>query len=396
MGSLRFDYDIIVHGGGLAGSSLALALGRAGWRVLSIEPNPPTPEPIQDPDQWQTRIYAFAPRPWGWLAGLQVFVPEQRFQPVTRMVVKGDAAGRIVFAADEVPLPYLAVIAEAETVRTALWTALHACATVDCVTEAAASLRACAVDWEGVTVEAHDGRNWRARLLVGAEGRRSWVRHVAGIRAEIHPYHHHAVVANFETEKGHDQTAFQWFREDGVLAYLPLPGNRVSIVWSTSPSHAEALLAMDAATLASTVAEAGERVLGRLSLCTPPQAFPLSLLRCERVVGKRTVVIGDAAHGIHPLSGHGINLGFNDAAELAALLGSAESGKDPGDPVLLARYERRRFEEPFLLQTVTDALAKGFAWDNPLLRWTRNCGMSLVDHLPFVKRRLVRYATLAQ
>ncbi|HNU20248.1 MAG TPA: FAD-dependent monooxygenase [Hydrogenophilus thermoluteolus] len=396
MGSLRFDYDIIVHGGGLAGSSLALALGRAGWRVLSIEPNPPTPEPIQDLDQWQARIYAFAPRPWGWLAGLQVSLPAHRFQPVTRIVVKGDAAGRIVFAADEVPLPYLAVIAEAETVRSALWTALQACATVDCVTEAAASLRACAVDWEGVTVEAHDGRNWRARLLVGAEGRRSWVRHVAGIRAEIHPYHHHAVVANFETEKGHDQTAFQWFREDGVLAYLPLPGNRVSIVWSTSPSHAEALLAMDAATLASTVAEAGERVLGRLSLRTPPQAFPLSLLRCERVVGKRTVVIGDAAHGIHPLSGHGINLGFNDAAELAALLGSPESGKDPGDPVLLARYERRRFEEPFLLQTVTDALAKGFAWDNPLLRWTRNCGMSLVDHLPFVKRRLVRYATLAQ
>ncbi|GAB6049588.1 UbiH/UbiF family hydroxylase [Hydrogenophilus islandicus] len=390
------DYDIVINGGGLAGSSLALALGNAGWRVLLIEPSPPPPSPPADDAFWQPRIYAYAPRPWGWLERLAVPLPSERTQPVARMVVKGDRAGVVAFAASEAALPYLAVIGEAESLRSAIWRALADCETVTCATSAGATLQGAEVRWDGVILTTQDGRSWQTRLVVGAEGRQSWVRQFAGIQAENFPYGHSAVVANFVTEKEHDATAYQWFRRDGVLAYLPLPGHRVSIVWSTPEDHAQTLIAMKPNDFARTVAEAGERVLGSLTLLTPPQMFPLSLMRCDRVTAKRVMIIGDAAHGIHPLSGHGINLGFNDAAVLAEEIGPASLGRDPGDPVLLARYAQRRREEPLLLQTVTDWLAKGFAVDASPIRLLRNWGMSWVDHLPIVKRRLIRYATLAQ
>jgi 2-octaprenylphenol hydroxylase len=155
---------------------------------------------------------------------------------------------------------------------------------------------------------------------VGADGADSWVRVQAGLQADTLLYGEMGVVANFECEKPHHNTAFQWFRPDGVLAWLPLPGNRISVVWSTPEAHARTLLGLDEASFCQRIAEAGGNRLGALTLLTPPAAFPLRLMRMPRIVAKRLALIGDAAHAIHPLSGHGINLGFLDARELAQAL----------------------------------------------------------------------------
>ena len=165
----------------------------------------------------------------------------------------------------------------------------------------------------------NDGQVLAGKLLVGADGRDSWVRRCAGLDSVVTPYGQHGVVANFSTEKQHRGVAYQWFRDDGILAFLPLPGNKISIVWFTPDDHAEALCSLPAEAFALRVAEAGANVLGKLEQITPPAAFPLRLIRVPQTVARRLVLVGDAAHGIHPLSGHGINLGVPGCTVLGIL-----------------------------------------------------------------------------
>jgi ubiquinone biosynthesis UbiH/UbiF/VisC/COQ6 family hydroxylase len=200
------------------------------------------------------------------------------------------------------------------------------------------------------------------------------------------------VVANLETERPHRNIAHQWFRDDGVLAYLPLPGNRISIVWSTPDENADHLCALSPDLFCQRVAAAGCDCLGRLQMVTAPVAFPLQLMRVPQTVAPRLALVGDAAHGIHPLSGHGINLGFQDASELATLLAGAQPWQDIGDERFLQRYQRARREETALMQTTTDSLRRLFRDAPPGLRGLRNLGLNLANGLPFVKNALVRYA----
>ncbi|GAB4447398.1 MAG: hypothetical protein OHK0026_13850 [Rhodocyclaceae bacterium] len=198
-------------------------------------------------------------------------------------------------------------------------------------------------------------------------------------------------MANFSCERPHDDTAFQWFRADGVLAFLPLPGSRVSMVWSTPREHAAAVLALDAAAFCAAVRDACGARLGELELITPPRAFALRLMRVEHTVAPRLALIGDAAHCLHPLSGHGINLGFGDARELAAVLAAAEPA-DPGEPAVLRRYERARIEQVLAFQMLTDALQRLFRAKSAPLARLRNLGLNLTRAVPVVTNMLARYA----
>jgi ubiquinone biosynthesis UbiH/UbiF/VisC/COQ6 family hydroxylase len=218
------------------------------------------------------------------------------------------------------------------------------------------------------------------------------VRAQAALHADTLLYGEMGVVANFECERPHRNTAFQWFRADGVLAWLPLPGKRISVVWSTPDVHAQELLRLDAAALCARVAEAGAHRLGALALLTPPAAFPLRLTRVPRIVAPRLALVGDAAHAIHPLSGHGINLGFLDARALADLLRTLPEFADCGDERQLRRYARTRAEEIALLQWTTHGLQRLFRPQHPALALVRNLGLNLTDSLPVVRNRLVRYA----
>ena len=199
-------------------------------------------------------------------------------------------------------------------------------------------------------------------------------------------------MANFACARPHRGIAYQWFRRDGVLAYLPLPQERISIVWSTPDAHARELLALEPAELCRRVAEAGGATLGALEPLTPPAAFPLTRMRARCLTLGRVALVGDAAHVVHPLAGQGINLGFGDAHSLADLLRGA---RDPGDRLLLRRFERARAEDILATRLVTDGLFRLFEADHAGLARIRNFGLNLADAIPVIKTLLARRAAAA-
>src|SRR5690606_34231094 len=201
-----------------------------------------------------------------------------------------------------------------------------------------------------------DGSELSARLVVAADGADSRVREAAGIDAARKDYGQLGVVANFSCARPHRNIARQWFMRESVLALLPLPGERVSMVWSIEEARARALMDLSPSGLAAAVSDATHEAVGRLEPLTPPAAFPLRLQRVERLVRARVALVGDAAHNIHPLAGQGVNLGFRDAGALAAVLAGRGPHQDCGDRALLRRYERARREDVVLMQGVTDGL----------------------------------------
>lgn len=381
------QFDLIIVGGGLAGASLALALRNTSLSIALVEGRAPV-----RPAGWDARVYAVSPANAEFLdeIGAWRHLDTSRIEPIRSMAVAGDRGGRLAFSAYESGVSELGWILESALMACEFWEGLKRQSNLTLFCPACPA--AMAVDADRAVLTLGDGRVLSGRLLVGADGRDSWVRQSAGLAEAVTHYGDKGVVANFETERPHAGVAYQWFREDGVLAYLPLPGNRISIVWSTPDEHADALLDLAPDALAARVAEAGGGVLGDLSLLTPAAAFPLRLIRVPKTVAARVALVGDAAHGIHPLSGHGINLGFQDARALAQLLQQASPWQDIGSERFLSRYQRMRKEETLLLQQTTHALRGLFASRLPGAAFLRNAGLGLTDNLSFLKNALVRYA----
>jgi len=228
--------------------------------------------------------------------------------------------------------------------------------------------------------------------VVGADGARSAVRAATGINADETPYGQTGLVANFACATPHHGVAFQWFCDEGIVALLPLPGDFVSLVWSAPSARAEELRALDADAFAQRVTARTQGVLGSLTLRGPVAGFPLRMIRVDRLIDERLALVGDAAHVVHPLAGHGLNLGLQDVSELLRVLSARESFRDLGDPVLLRRYERARAEPVGLMRFTTDSLARLFGADDPLLRQVRNLGLSAVNRLAPLKNALIRHA----
>ncbi len=381
--SERNAFDVVIVGGGLAGAAFALALRDTAWRVALVEPKPP-----QEPgDGWDARVYAFSPANVAWLRALGAWDATVRQQPVYAMRIAGDDGGHLAFDALEAGLPELAFIAESNRLHHALWQGLRAAGNIDLIAAGTAAVAWGAHQHELILA---DGRHLQASLLVGADGAHSWLRGQANIGLAFEDYHHVGVVANFACERPHRGIAYQWFRQDGVLAYLPLPGKRVSIVWSTTPERAEALQALPETEFSATVTVAGQERLGALKLVTPPQGFPLKRRRAEQWVRSGLVLIGDAAHTVHPLAGQGINLGFRDARRLAEAL--RDTRRAPGDLGRLQAYALRRDEDVRSVQFVTGGLKKLFGSEDGLVRWLRNTGLSVTDSQNWLKQALMRHA----
>lgn len=379
-------FDLIIVGGGLAGASLAVALRNSRLRIALVESRPP-----QRPDGWDARVYAISPANAEFLDGIGVWkhLDPARVAPISAMQVRGDAGGSLEFSAFQTGVPDLGSIMESSLIACELWENLKRQSNLQLFVGRPLALE---FRLEAAHLTLDDGQALSASLLVGADGRDSWVREAAGLVAINSHYGEKGVVANFACARPHRNIAWQWFRDDGVLAWLPLPGNRISIVWSTPDQAADALCALPAGAFCQQVADAGGNVLGALELLTPPQAFPLRLMRVPEIVAPRLALVGDAGHGIHPLSGHGINLGFQDARELAERLLASRPWEDIGQLRFLQAYQRARREETLLLQTTTDGLRRLFASSSPLLRPLRNIGLGLTDRLPVAKSFLVRYA----
>ena len=387
-GCSAMEFDIIIIGGGLVGASLAAALRDSGLSLALIESQH---SPVLGED-WDSRIYAISPGCRRYLedCGAWAHLNMSRVEPVEAMRVFGDDNAELEFSAYQMGVPELACILESRQLQHAIWQGLREQDNLTILQpQRCAALQ---VEPDAATLTLTDGRELRAKLVVGADGRDSWVRNQVGIRAAPVDYRQHGVVANFTVERAHRGIAYQWFQPDGILALLPLPDNRVSMVWSVSPEKSAQLLALSHEELCAQVAEAAHHTLGEMQVITPAAAFPLRLLVLPQISTARIALIGDAAHNMHPLAGQGVNTGFRDARELARTLLNRGAQTDCGDAQLLRRYDRKRKEDIYSMQATTYSLKHLFVNDDPVLKTLRNIGLNATNRLVPVKKLLMQHA----
>lgn len=382
-------FDLIVVGAGLVGASLAARLADSGLKIAVVEPEPA----VSPQAEWDSRIYAISPGSRRFLADCQAWslIDPDRVTPVDAMRVRGDdPRAELVFSAYEAGLPELCHIVESRAIERALQAVLARADQVTMIRPA----QPVSLDFGPTHAQLTlaDGRSIESQLVVGADGAHSWIREAAEIESDERDYRQQGVVANFDVQSSHAGIAHQWFRADGVFALLPLPGNRVSMVWSTWDEAAQRLLQMSAEALQDEVEAACEHILGRMRLITGPQAFPLRLVRVAELVRARLALIGDAAHCVHPLAGQGVNLGFQDAQVLADVLLARKAQDDCGDWRLLRRYARARKEAIASMQLVTDGLQRLFNNRTPGVKWLRNTGLALTEKAVPLKKMLIERA----
>jgi 2-octaprenylphenol hydroxylase len=404
------DFDIIVAGSGVTATAMAsLAVARklaAPGRVAVLaEWLPPLDAPAASGAEWDLRVFAMsrASQRMLTLCGAWQHLPPSRLCAYERMCVweagGGDSQGRspggagsLCFDSAELGEPNLGFIVEGRALQIASRRAAGAAGVVFIE----AGIAGIEADRSGVRIRLRDGRDIQGELLIAADGAESPVRELLGIETAGHAYHQDALVAHVRTEKPHLGTARQRFLPTGPLAFLPLPDGRSSIVWSALRAEADRLRSLDAAAFGAALTAASGGFLGACELTTPIASFPLKLQYAVDYVRPRAVLVGDAAHAVHPLAGQGLNLGFLDCAVLAEVLDESRKA-DPkarslGERRLLRRYERRRKSENLLAATAMDGMERLFAIDDPLVARLRGASLSAVDRLPFVKRELAMRA----
>lgn len=395
--------DVVVVGGGITGKACALGLAQLGLQTLEIAPD--LRQSVSSPQgaQWGQRIYAFSPSTQKLLAHLHIWdaIDHSRLQAVRDMRIYGDRGEKndqLHLSAFEAGTPQLAWIGEANLIEHTIDQASRFQNKLERINDVVEKIQ---VDADGSTLYLKNGGGIRAQLVIAADGANSPIRNELGINASEESYSQSAVVANWLCEYPHLETAFQWFLPGGdIVAMLPLPGKQVSMVWSTSPEHAADLLKLDQAQWLdqfSFIANGAiAKQLGELTLNSAPASFPLRKIRAKRFIGPdsspKVVLIGDAAHVMHPLAGQGLNLGLRDVAVLLNILGKRESFRAPSDLVLLRRYERQRQGDTSALLWVTDKLKKLFSASSSTERQLRNWGLGLVNKSHFIKQRLIERA----
>ncbi|HTH68436.1 MAG TPA: UbiH/UbiF/VisC/COQ6 family ubiquinone biosynthesis hydroxylase [Rhodanobacter sp.] len=383
--------DVAVVGGGMVGAAAALALARAGFSTALLEARAPAAWSAEA--EVDLRVVGLAPSSLALLDELGVWtsIRDARSSPYTHMHVWDAQSGAAIdFDAASEGRDRLGYIVENNLVQWTLWRAL----------EAAGVRRLCPAEVKGfearddrVQLELADGTTLAASLLVAADGAASPLRQLAGIGTRGRDYAQRAVVAHVSTERPHESTAWQRFLPGGPLALLPLADGRSSIVWSLSEADARRVLALDDQAFRDELGVASDFRLGRITASTPRAAFPLKLQLAERYQADRLVLLGDAAHTVHPLAGQGVNLGLRDVAELRdTLLDARHAGRDIGAAHVLRRYARRRRSADTIDALGFDALARIYAWQSPALVAARGVGTSLLDRLAPLKRRIGEHA----
>lgn len=395
--------DVAVIGGGIVGKACALGLAQLGLNTIEIAPDLGQTVPSPQGDQWGQRVYAFSLSTQKLLAHLQIWdaLDHSRIQVLRDMRIYGDRGEKndqLHLSAFEAGTPQLAWIGESNLVEHILDQASRFQNKLERFTDVVEKID---TDHEGVTLNLKNGDVIQAQLVLAADGANSPIRSELGISTSEESYSQSAVVANWICAYPHLETAFQWFLPGGdIIAMLPLPNKQVSMVWSTSPENATALLKLDQngwSDTLSTIANAAiGKQLGELTLNSAPAAFPLRKIRASRFIGPESspkiALIGDAAHVMHPLAGQGLNLGLRDVAVLLNILGKRESFRSVSDPVLLRRYERQRQGDTTALLWVTDKLKRLFSASSNPERQLRNWGLGLVNRSHFMKQRLIERA----
>lgn len=396
---MNHQCDIAIVGGGMVGLTLASLLREQGLKLLLLDAGP---APLADdaplqPDRYQPRVSALSLASQRILEQLDAWplMQAQRVSAYQRMVVwDGEGSGQIEFDAAAIQQPALGHIVENEVTRRALLATLATCPDVElCWNSPVTALESTA---EGTArLKLSDGSTVSAQLLVAADGSHSPLRNMAGFKSRQWSYRQRAIVTTVRSTKPHDATAWQCFRDGAPLALLPLADpHHCSIVWSLPEAAASDLLAVDEASFNQRLTSASEGRLGAIELADRRYSFALHQSHSVDYVRGQLVLIGDAAHSIHPLAGQGVNLGLLDAAVLAEeLIKGVKRGLPLGDPLLLQRYQRRRQGENLTMMAAMEGLKRLFGADPLPLRLLRNRGLALVDRAGPLKAWLIARAS---
>ena len=368
-------FDICIRGGGIVGRTLALLLARERLRIGLVEQaqNLPDSEPGLNGD---VRAYALNAKSRALLESLRCWPDAQHATEVLSMQVKGDAGGAVNFSAAELKVPGLTWIVDVPALEARLAEAVRFQPLIEVLTIAP-----------------------EAALTVICEGRSSSTRAEFGIDFDVTPYPQTAIAARLQCEKPHGQTAFQWFNQGEILAFLPIDGaqgNTVAIVWSVLRERVPALLAEGAEGFCQQLEAASQGQLGKLELTSRRSAWPLQSAHAKRWAGRHATgawaLAGDAAHNVHPLAGQGLNLGLSDVAALATTLGQREYWRSVDDERLLRRYERSRKAEVMVMDATMDGLQRLFSRPGASWQSARNWGMNGFERSGLLKLWVARQA----
>ena len=392
---MDYDADVIITGGGLNGPALALALSQAGLSVVVIDAQPARARAAA---AFDGRAYALAIASKRLLGAIGIWdrVAEET-QPILEIKAsdgrpgEGPAPFFLQFDSAEIEEGPMGFMLEDRHLYSAFLDAMEAEERITHLP--ATTVTAQEAGPAGITVTLSDGRQLTGRVLAGCDGRASGTAERAGIRRTGWGYGQTALVCAVEHEQPHHGIAQQFFMPSGPLAILPLKGNRSSIVWSETEEDARAIAALDDEDFLAVLRPRFGDFLGRIKLAGGRFTYPLSLTLADSYVADRLALVGDAAHGVHPIAGQGLNLGFRDVGALAEVLVEAHRrGEDIGAADVLERYQSWRRFDATTLALGMDAVNRLFSNDNPLLRAARDVGMGIVNGLPGLRRAFIRQA----
>jgi len=383
--------DVAVVGGGMVGAAAALALARAGFATALLEAR--APQPWQVRNEVDLRVVGLAASSIKLLDNLDVWtsIRKARACAYAHMHVwDAESGASISFDAASEGRQQLGYIVENALVQWSLWQALESAGVRRLCP---AQVQAFEARGDRIQLELADGESLSAGLLVAADGAASPLRQLAGIGTRGRDYGQSAVVAHLQTERSHKNTAWQRFLSTGPLALLPLADGRSSLVWSLPGDQARRVLALDDDAFLGELGIASDFRLGRITATSARAAFPLKLQLAHSYQAERFVLLGDAAHAVHPLAGQGVNLGLRDVAELRdTLVAARKAGRDIGAEHVLRQYARRRRSADTLDALGLDALARIYAWQSMPLVAARGIGVRLLNRLSPIKRRIADHA----
>ncbi len=384
------DTDVLIAGGGMVGASLAAALAPLSLRVTVVEAAPPRAPGQPSYDDRSTAVS------WGSRRIMESLGVWPDLQPAATPISAIHVSDRGRFGvtrltAAEQDVAALGYVVENRSLGQVFWRAMENAGT-DILTPARVSRIENRADAAVVGIAQGDEiREVRTRLLIAADGARSAVRDALGIDAETTRYEQTAVIANVTPEHPHGNVAYERFTLSGPLAFLPMSNGRCSVVWTLPPATADEVRALDDSAFLRALQDAFGHRLGRLVRTGERHAYPLSLVRATQITGARCAVIGNAAHGLHPVAGQGFNLGLRDVAALAEVIADACAGTgDPGDASALRRYSHWRAADHDRVIRFTDGLVRLFSSDFAPLRLARSAGLQVLDLLPGPRRFLAR------
>lgn len=402
----KISTDVSVVGSGLVGLSAALAMHQLGLDVTLVDAEQSNLVAQQsnadaaETTEWDQRIYAISPQNMRWLQRLGVWqhLNSGRVTAVQAMQIWGDTSTEAVtLNAEEVNADAMAYIIEERALRQAMLKEV----TAQNLQIERGVTESLSLQSQQALIGLDNGQLIQSDLLLAADGANSWLRQQANIGVTEKDYQQTAIVANFDVEQAHADIARQWFRQEmsshhdgthcGILAWLPLPGRKVSIVWSAPTKLAHHLMQLDDAAFAQQVMQAGNAALGTMTLIGARAAFPLHLRKAATLVQNALVLLGDAAHRIHPMAGQGVNLGFRDVITLVEILQQRNRYQTLNDASLLRQYGRARKADVMSMTALTNGLYHVFDSENVLLRKVRNWGL-LQTNRPMLRKLLTETA----